>query len=269
MSGAKAARTKQSFWETLRAASGPYRRLYSYVKPYKGRFMLGLALGLAYGGVNSLFPLAIARVTSTVFHGAAPNPAAIRSNLQVLDTGPKINSIVLICLAIPAIMTMRSLCSYGSTYCMQWVSNKVVTDIRSQLFSKMLRQSMDFFNKARSGFLMSLITNNTRVMQMALTTVGSDVFKQPITIVGAISVLMVMDWKFTVVTLVLFPTCLLPLRIYGRRAKKAVQNEQAGMAQMVVTMQETFSGIRVIKSFAARPTRKRSSSAAMNCSFHR
>jgi subfamily B ATP-binding cassette protein MsbA len=250
MSGAKAAKKKLSFWETLRAASGSYGRLYGYVKPYKARFITGLVLGLAYGGVNSLFPLAIARVTSTIFHGAAPNPMAVRHNLGVLDTGPKINSVLLICLAIPAIMTLRSLCSYGSTYCMQWVSNKVVTDIRSQLFNKMVRNSMDFFNKARSGFLMSLITNNTRVMQMALTTIGSDVFKQPITIVGAISVLLVMDWKFTLVTLVLFPMCLLPLRIYGRRARKAVQNEQAGMAEMVVTMQETFAGIRVIKSFA-------------------
>ena len=246
----KSGKKKQSFWETLRAASGSYRRLYGYVKPYKARFITGLALGLAYGGVNSLFPLAIARVTSTIFHGTAPNPMAVRSNLHVLDTGPKINSIVLICLAIPAIMMVRSLCSYGSTYCMQWVSNRVVSDIRNQLFSKMLHNSMDFFNKARSGFLMSLITNNTRVMQMALSTVGSDVFKQPITIVGAISVLLVMDWKFTLVTLILFPTCLLPLRVYGQRARKAVQNEQEGMAEMVVTMQETFAGIRVIKSFA-------------------
>ena len=250
MSGAKAAKKKQSFWETLRVASGSYRRLYGYVKPYKARFITGLALGLAYGGVNSLFPLAIARVTSTIFHGTAPNPMAVRSNLHVLDTGPKINSIVLVCLAIPAIMMVRSLCSYGSTYCMQWVSNRVVSDIRSQLFSRMLHNSMDFFNKARSGFLMSVITNNTRVMQMALSTVGSDIFKQPITIVGAISVLLVMDWKFTLVTLILFPTCLLPLRVYGRRARKAVQNEQEGMAEMVVTMQETFAGIRVIKSFA-------------------
>jgi ATP-binding cassette, subfamily B, bacterial MsbA len=250
MSGAKPVKKKQSFWQTLRAASGSYRRLYGYVKPYKARFVTGLALGLAYGGVNSLFPLAIARVTSTVFHGTAPNPMAVGSNLHALDTGPKINSIILICLAIPAIMMVRSLCSYGSTYCMQWVSNKVVSDIRNQLFGKMLRNSMDFFNKARSGFLMSIITNNTRVMQMALSTVGSDVFKQPITIVGAISVLMVMDWKFTLVTLILFPTCLLPLRVYGQRARKAVQNEQEGMAEMEVTMQETFAGIRVIKSFA-------------------
>ncbi len=132
---------------------------------------------------------------------------------------------------------------------MQWVSNKVVTDIRDQLFSKMVRHSMDFFNKMRSGFLISRITNDTRVMQMALTAVGSDIFKQPMTIVGAIAVLLLMDWKFTVVTLILFPTCLLPLRIYGRRARKAVQSEQEGMGEMVVTMQETFAGIRVIKSF--------------------
>jgi len=250
MSGAKAGRKKQSFWQTLRAASGPYRRLLGYVKPYRVRFILGLLLGFAYGGVSALLPLAISRVTGTIFHGAAPNPTALRSNLGALDTGPKINSIVLICLAIPAIMTVRSLCSYGNTYCMQWVSNKVVTDIRGQLFNKMVRLSMDFFNKMRSGLLISRITNETRVVQMALTAVSSDIFKQPVLIVGAISVLFLMDWKFTLITLILFPTCLLPLRIYGRRARKALRGQFEGMGEMVVTMQETFAGIRVIKSFA-------------------
>ena len=250
MSNGKGAKKKQSFWQTLRAASGPYRRLYGYVKPYKMRFILGLSLGVAFGMVNSLLPLVVARVTSTIFHGAAPNPMALRSNLEALNAGPRINSIVLICLAIPAIMTVRSLCSFGNSYYMQWVSNKVVTDIRSQLFSKMVRHSMDFFNKMRSGFLMSRITNDTRAMQMALTSVSSDLFKQPIAVVGGITVLLLMDWKFTLVTLILFPTCLLPLSIYGRRARKAVHSEQQGMAEMVVTMQETFAGIRVIKSFA-------------------
>jgi subfamily B ATP-binding cassette protein MsbA len=250
MSEGKTTKKRLSFWETFKAASGPYRRLYSYVKPYKGRFIIGLLLGFAYGGVNSLLPLATARVTSTIFHGAAPNPMALRSNLGALDTGPRINSIVLICLAIPAIMTVRSLCSYGNTYCMQWVSNKVVTDIRGQLFNKMVRLSMDFFNRMRSGLLISRVTNETRVVQMALTAVSSDIFKQPITIIGAIAVLLLMDWKFTLVTLILFPTCLVPLRIYGRRARKALRGQFEGMGEMVVTMQETFAGIRVIKSFA-------------------
>ena len=250
MSEGKATKKKLSFWQTLKAASGPYRRLYSYVKPYRVRFVVGLLLGLAYSGVTSLLPLAISRVTSVIFHGTAPNAMALRSNLGLLDTGPKINSIVLICLSIPAIMIVRSLCSYGNTYCMQWVSNKVVTDIRGQLFNKMVRLSMDFFNKMRSGLLISRITNETRIVQMALTSVSSDIFKQPITIVGAIIVLLLMDWKFTVVTLILFPICLLPLRIYGRRARKALRGQFEGLGEMVVTMQETFAGIRVIKSFA-------------------
>jgi subfamily B ATP-binding cassette protein MsbA len=250
MSKEKRTKKKQSFWQTLRAASTSYRRVYSYVKPYKVRFILGLASGFAFGVVTSLFPLAVARVTSTVFHGAAPNPMALRSNLHALDAGPKVNSIILICLAIPVIMTLRSLCSYGNTYCMQWVSNKVITDIRTELFNKMVRHSMDFFNKMRSGFLMSCITNNTRVMQMALTSVSSDLFKQPIAVIGGITVLFLMDWKFTVVALILLPACLLPIRSYGLRAKKAVRNEQEGMSEMVVTMQETFAGIRVVKSFA-------------------
>ncbi len=208
--------------------------------------------------VNSLLPLVVARVTSTIFHGAAPNPMALRSNLEILNTGPKINSIVLICLAIPAIMTVRSLCSYGNSYYMNWVSNKVVTDIRGQLFGKIVRHSMDFFNKMRSGFLMSRITNDTRAMQMALTSVSSDLFKQPVAVVGAITVLLVMDWKFTMVTLILFPACLLPIRIYGRRARKAVQSQYEGMGEMLVTMQETFAGIRVIKSFARETHQEKS-----------
>ena len=109
---------------------------------------------------------------------------------------------------------------------------------------------MDFFNKMRSGLLD--VAHHQRHPHHAdgSDRVSSDLFKQPVTIVGAISVLLLMDWKFTLVTLVLFPTCLLPLRIYGRRARKAVRASVEGMGEMVVTMQETFAGIRVIKSFA-------------------
>ena len=250
MSNGKAAKEKLSFLQTLREASRPYRRLYSYVKPYKGRFVLGLSFGFAFGIVTSLIPLTMLQVSNFIFHGAAPNPRALLAHHEMLNVGPKINSIVWICLAIPLVMMARSLCSYGNAYYMNWVSNRVVTDIRNQLFSKIVRHSMEFFNKMRAGFLMSRITNDTRGMQMALTTVSSDIFKQPVTIVGGITVLLMMDWKFTVVTLMLFPICLVPIRVYGGRARKAVQHEQEDMGEMVVTMQETFAGIRVVKSFA-------------------
>jgi subfamily B ATP-binding cassette protein MsbA len=245
------AKVKEPFWATIRRGWRPYKRLYSYALPYKWRFIVGLGFGFLYGIINSCLPLVMARVAGAVFHGHTPMaPQQMIQHPEVMNHGPKINSLVLLCLAIPAVMTLRSLCGYANAYYMNWVSNKVLTDIRAQLFSKMIRQSMDFFNKIQSGFLMSQITNNTRLMQTALSSISSDLFKQPVAIVGGISVLLYMDWKFTIVTLVLFPSCLVPLSMYGKRARRAVNNEQMGMAEMVVTMQESFAGIRVIKSFA-------------------
>src|ERR1051325_1132938 len=136
MSGGKSQKPKLGLWATIREGWGPYRRLYGYVAPYKWRFMLGLGFGFAFGLVNSLLPITVARVTSFIFHGATPNPMALRQHPEMLSVGPKINSIAMICLAIPAIMMVRSLFDYFNTYYMQWVSNKVVTDIRGELFQK-------------------------------------------------------------------------------------------------------------------------------------
>ena len=249
---------KQTFWTTLKIGWGPYRRLFSYALPYKGRLILGLAFGFLAGGIQSLMPLVLARVASVVFHGATPAPTMLATHPELLEKGPPINSLVLICLAIPAVMIARSICGYCNAYYTTWVSAKVLTDIRTQLFGKMLSHSMDFFNKMQSGFLMSRITNDTRMMQTALASISSDLFKQPIAIISGVGVLLYMDWKFTIVTLVLFPSCLIPLSLYGKRARKAVKGEQEEMGQMVVTMQETFAGIRVVKSFAREDHQEKS-----------
>jgi subfamily B ATP-binding cassette protein MsbA len=251
MSEPQAAAKKPSFWQTLRVSAGPYKRLFSYVKPYKARFILGLSFGFGFGVITGFMPVVLAQVMGKVFQGGGPASAQqFAQNPALLNAGPKLNAIILTCLWIPVIMAARSLCAYGGSYYMQWVSNRVATDVRDELFQKMVRHSMDFFNKMRSGFLMSRITNDTRGMQMALTTVSSDLFKQPVTIIMGVSVLLYMDWRFTIVTLVLFPACLFPIMYYGKKARKAVYHQNEDMGQMVATMQETFAGIRVIKSFA-------------------
>ena len=109
MSKEEGAKQKLSFLETLRIAGGPYRRLYHYVKPYKWRFIFGLAFGFAFGAVNSLLPLVVAQVSSFIFQGAVPNPRTILQHREMLTVGPRINSIALICMAIPLVMVVRSL----------------------------------------------------------------------------------------------------------------------------------------------------------------
>lgn len=246
------AKKKRSFAEILKEGSGPYRRLFQYVKPYKFRFGIGLAFGFLYGVINGFLPLVLGKVMAFVFQGGggAMGPQQLLQQRDQLDVGPKIDSLVVLCLAIPAVMLARSACTFLNAYYMAWVSNKVLTDIRTELFQKILSHSMDFFNKARSGFLMSRITNDTRMMQMALSSVSSDLFRQPVAIISGVSVLLYLDWKFTIITLLLFPVCIIPISIYSRRARRATKSEQEDMGQMVVTMQETFAGIRVIKSFA-------------------
>ncbi len=242
---------KLSFGETIRAAYKPYRRLYGYVGPYKWRFIFGLLLGFLYGAINgACLPLVMQRVTSAIFPNGAPSTEMLTSHRELLSSGGSIKTIFWICLLIPAVMTARSIVSFGNSYYLEWVSNRVVADIKSQLFAKIVNQSMAFFNNTRAGILMSRVSNDTNAMQGALTTVSSDAFKQPITILAALGALLYLDWKFTVVTVFLFPLCVIPLQKFGQRARAAVRQQQEDMAKMMVTMQESFAGIRVIKSFA-------------------
>src|SRR5205807_10562383 len=80
MSKSEGAKVKLSFWETIRTAWKPYRRLYSYAGPYKARFALGLAFGIAYGILTSVLPLTVLQVSNFIFRGAAPNPRMVMEN---------------------------------------------------------------------------------------------------------------------------------------------------------------------------------------------
>jgi ATP-binding cassette, subfamily B, bacterial MsbA len=254
----KAEKKKLSWRETIRIAWKPYRRLYSYVLPYKGRFFLGLFLGFLFGATTGCLPWAMGTVTGAIFHGAAPSAKALTHRSELLNAGGSVKSIFLTCLLIPAIMATRSLVSYGGTYYMNWVSNRAVTDIRNELFRKIINQSMDFFNRMQAGVLMSRISNNTMAMQVALTQVSSDIFKHPVTIIFALVVLIYIDWKFTLAALILFPSCIIPIQVFGKRARRAMQQQQEDLGKMSVTMQETFAGIRVVKSFAREEQQEKS-----------
>jgi subfamily B ATP-binding cassette protein MsbA len=263
----KAEKGKLSFRETVRIAWKPYRRLYSYVWPYKWRFVIGILLGFVFGAVTGCLPWAMGTVTGAIFHGATPSAASLAHRAEILNAGGSVKSIFFVCLLIPAVMTARSIASYGSTYYMNWVSNRVVTDIRNELFSKIINQSMDFFNRMQAGVLMSRIMNNTNAMQVALTQVSSDLFKQPITIVFALVLLLYMDWKFTLAAVVLFPTCIIPIQIFGKRARRAVLQQQEDLGKMLVTMTETFAGIRVVKSFTREKFQEKSFSRSAMLQF--
>lgn len=233
--------------------------LLGYLLPYKSRFLLGLASGVGYALVNGLFPLVVLFVGRQVFGGSGDAFRIPGLLGRLLDRIPAIDSsaahagatgVIIACIVVPLVMILRSSLSYINSYCMAWVSFRMLRDLRRALFAHLLHQSLDFFNKAKSGNLISRVSNDVRVAQAAFINVAADIFKDPFSVFVGVAVLLSLDWKFCVVALILFPICLVPIIIFGRKVRKAGKAEEDEAGTMSVILQESFAGIRVIKSFA-------------------
>lgn len=231
--------SKMSSAQILAASRGPYGRLWNYMKPYRGRFAAALFFGVLAGLLNGVLVYMVKYVSSTVFPGG--------SNFQD-HASTTVGVIVLTCISIPAIMLIRAIFGYLNTYFMIWVSLKVLDDIRGDLFKKLLGQSMEFFNKQKGGDLMQLVFNQTRVAQQAITTMASDMVKEPIAILSALAVMFYHDWQFSLGALVLFPLCIIPVVAVSAKVRKAGTQEEDEAGNMNVIMHEAFAGIRLVKS---------------------
>ena len=245
---------KAGLFRFLPKSWGPFRELVSYLTPYKQRIALGLLAGIGFAAVNSALLLLIRRIGDTAFQGKFSQADVMKG--ATIGQGPKIDAFLWMALLIPAVMILRSLLSYANVYCLTWVSLKALRDMRRRVFGHLMGQSLDFFNKSQSGRLLSRVLNDTMVAQQSLVTIVGDLVKQPLTALGAIIALVYIDWRFTLFSLVLFPTCLVPVIIYGRRVRKASRSMQNEAGVMAVIIQESFAGIRVIKSFSREGLRK-------------
>src|SRR5436309_8702320 len=217
--------------EFVRMLVGPYRDLYPFLRPHLSRFILALVFGALFGLISGLLPLVLNYVNSRVF-------AQGRSKVDMLHdavtgTGAGINSVVLVCSVIPLIFVLRSLCDYLNNYYMSWVALRVLADIRCKLYSHILGQSLEFFNRERSGNLISRVANDTRMAQIALTSISSDLIKQPLTVISAFAVLIHLDWKFTIVSLFLFPVCIVPIVYYGKKVRRQGKLEEEKVGSMM------------------------------------
>ena len=238
---------KLPFPQLVRAFWSPYLRLLGYMKPYRKRFFLGIIFGVLAGIVSGSLTLVILKAGESI--GVKVDKSALVPG-AISNDGPGIEGVIWISLLIPLVMVLRGLFSYLNVYYLAWVSLRVLRDIRTQLFSHLMSQSLDFFNREKAGKLMSRVMSDTRVTQNALTSISGDIIKDPIAILTQVGVLVAIDWKFSLTTLVLFPLCIFPVVFFGRKVRLAGKAEEKEAAQMSIILQETFAGVRVIKSFA-------------------
>lgn len=244
-----------SFSGFLRSAKGPYGRLFSYLRPYRRRFFAGLMFGALFAAANGALVFVVKHAGDLVLPGnAAPGaqlPEFLRKWAQTgADGRAPLSLVIAVCMTIPLVMAIRGLFSYMNAYCVLWVSQRVLDDIRQQAYRHTLGQAMEFFNKAKAGDLVQTVFNQTRIAQSALTGISSDIVKQPLSIISGVAMMVYFDWKFTLCALLLFPLCLLPVLIVSKKVRKSAAREEEEAGQMMVLMNEAFGGIRVVKTHA-------------------
>jgi len=227
---------------------GPYLQLLGFLKPYRARWIWGLIFGGLFGLVNGSLPVAIQQVSSIIFYHKIENPS-VAAWLNLGDTIPMWLTIAA-CAAIPAIMIIRSIFTWLNSYCAEWVSQKVLMDLRSKMLRSVMQQSMDFFNRTRAGDTSQRIMLATMEAQTVLTMMNTDLVRQPISLVTGIVVLFYLDWRFMCAALILFPACLIPARYLGRRIRFYANQQQAGQGNMMVLINESLAGIKVVKGFS-------------------
>lgn len=208
-----------------------WRRMLGYLSPYKFRLMLAI-IGLIFSSALSLvFPAVIQNVVDSVFTDA---------DITLLDN---------ITLALLGVFLFRSLATFVQNYNLNFVGEKVVVDIRKELYTHLQSLSIKFFTERRVGELISRISNDVTVMRTVLTGNVSTFLQQTLTLIGAVGIMFVLNWRLTFFIIILMPVIVVIGFVFGtymRRASTKVQDEIAGAT---VVAEEVFQNIREVKSF--------------------
>ncbi|WFB34665.1 ABC transporter ATP-binding protein [Kiritimatiellota bacterium B12222] len=215
----------------------PLRRLYRYSLRYKWRLTLGMLLGALTGG--SIFGMLgqMKDATDETFSfGTVSLP-----------------TLYIACAALILIFLVRGLCRYSSVYLINWVGFKIVEQLRRESFAKLQKLQLGFYSKHSSGELMSRVTNDTTMVQHAVSGVVTDIATQPFALAGSLGYIIYTDWKLAILSLVAFPLCIAPVLIFGRKVRKYARQSQEHLADLSSVLQENVSGVRVVKAFCTEP----------------
>ena len=207
-----------------------YLRILGYVRPYKGKLIISTLAMIGVAAMTALSALIIKNVLDDVF---------IAGDRRML---------LLVPAAIIVIYILKGIFRYVRTYVMSWAGLKMVQDIRNELYEHMHRLSMSFFTETPTGVLMSRVTYDVSMMQLAITEALVGVFRDVFTVLGLGCVVFYRNAELGLISLVGFPLAFYPLVRFGRRMKKASRRSQEQMGALSKLMQERISGAGLIKA---------------------
>ena len=208
-----------------------YLRILSYIKPYLPRLIAAAICTVLAAAGNLYVPWIIKDVIDSVL---------AEKNAEMLN---------IIATGIIIIFFIRGVCFYGQNYLMSYVGERVIIDIRSAVYEKLQRLSVSFYDKNKTGTIMSYVTNDVSALQAAMVQNTIDMITEGSVLIGSITAMVYLDWKLTLFTFCTFPFVLWLMDFFGKRIRKSGRRIQECTADITSILQETVSSARVIKSF--------------------
>lgn len=154
-------------------------------------------------------------------------------------------------IAIFSSFLIKGMASYGESFFMSYIGQKIVFDIQMRLFKHLIRADLGFFNNSSSGDLLSRFSNDVSLLRNAISTTISGFGKDILTFVFLVGLMVYRDAVLAVFACVIFPIALIPIILLGRRMKKIVNHTQNDLGSFSGHLSQIFQGIRVIKAYCA------------------
>jgi len=207
------------------------KRLFGMLGPYRGR------LAIAFGG------MIMTALTEPMF------PAVMRVLLDKGFGGKPSFSLWLVPVAIVGIFVLRGISTYTTTYMMTWVSSRLLNTLRRQMFSRILDVPLGFYAHHSVGRVINSMMFEVQQIVDMVTKVFTSMIRDSLTVIVLLSFLFWLNWRLTLVALVLLPLIAVVVRATGKRVRRLTREYQTVNAEMTQVMEETTRANQVIKIF--------------------
>jgi len=210
-----------------------YRRLWVYIKPHRGRIALSVVGSLLCAGADG----AMARL--------------IQPFVDKVIVAKDSEMIFLVPWLILGLQLVKASGRYLQEYFIKTAGQLAIQSIRNDLFSHVMNLSMRFFGKNPTGVLMSKHLNDVQSLQSSLAEVLVGAMRDLVTLLALIGVAFYTDWKMAAIAFIVLPLAAWPISMIGQRIKSYARKGQGIMGDLSRTLEQSFSGVKVIKGFGA------------------
>jgi ABC-type multidrug transport system fused ATPase/permease subunit len=224
--------------------------LFKYLKPYRSKFILALVFIALSAFTTMLFPFLLGKMIDAASPGAKLNLPQSASNFgfDIKTIQWSLNTIILL---IFAQLSVQMIFSFMRIYLLTEVGEKSLADMRKDLYSKLLSMPMSFYTEQRVGELSSRISSDLSQIQDAISFTLAEFLRGIFTLMIGLSFIFVISTKLALVMLSIVPLVAVVAVVFGMKIRKMSRKAQDQLADSGNIVNETFSGISVVKAFTS------------------